>query len=352
MLEILPGKAGSMKKIVLTGSDGYIGSVLAKDLIQKGFEVVGLDTFFFSSCTLGSYLPLYPFIKKDTRKIDDLNLLGVDAVIHLAALSNDPMGEISPELTEEINYKATINLAKKAKESGVSRFLFSSSCSIYGIGKDPIVDENSQTNPLTAYAKSKIASEKELLSLMDDNFCIGLLRNSTVYGYSPKFRDDLVVNNFTVNGIANKKIKVLSDGTPWRPLIDVRDLSRIFIEFLLAEKKVINGEIFNIGFNENNFQVKDLLSEIKRQLKDCDVVYTGEHGTDTRSYKVSFDKFHKVFGHVRQLWHLDKSVNNLIANLVANKFSQKELLEGKYTRIAVLKRLIAEKKLNHNLFWQ
>jgi nucleoside-diphosphate-sugar epimerase len=338
-------------KVLVTGDNGYIGSTLSSLLLSQGFSVVGLDTQFFKDSILGDYDSAYTCIKNDTRKIDDLDLHEFDSIIHLAALSNDPMGDINPSLTEEINFRATVHLAAKAKKQGVKRFLFSSSCSIYGIGKDPVVTEVSAINPLTAYAKSKINSEQELMKLADNDFCIGLLRNSTVYGYAPKFRNDLVVNNLVTNGFATKQIKVMSDGSPWRPIIDVRDLSQIFIEFLKIDAGHINGQIFNIGFTENNFQVKDVLHKIQNVLRDCEVVYTGEHGADTRSYKVNFDKFSETFPSVRQQWPLEASIEDLVSQLKKNKFSVSDIQKGTYSRISVLKNLLASKQVDNNLYW-
>lgn len=335
--------------ILVTGDRGYIGATLAPLLLKKNYKVVGLDTNFFKRNLDVQESLSYKKITKDIRDIEEKDLHGFEAIIHLSALSNDPMGEINPELTEAINFKASIRLARLAKKVGVSRFLFSSSCSIYGIAEKGVVDEKSKVNPLTAYAKSKIEMEEELKKLADNNFCVGLLRNSTVYGYSPKFRNDLVVNNFVTTALAYREIRVMSDGTPWRPLIDVRDLSKIFIEFLKADSRKINGKIINIGFNENNFQVKDLLDEVSHQLPKCSIVYTGEHGKDSRSYKVKFDLFKSLFPDIKQDWVLKKSVKNLITHLKAAEFNKKDFESGKYTRIAVLKRLIEEGKVDKNL---
>lgn len=340
-----------MKKVLVTGDRGYIGSTLVPALLKKNINVTGFDTNFFTKVLGNPQTVKYKNITKDIREIEEKDCYGIDAIIHLSALSNDPMGDVNPKLTEEINYKSSVKLAKIAKKMKVKRFLFSSSCSIYGIAKEDTVSEESEVNPLTAYAKSKIDTEKELMGLADSDFCIGLLRNSTVYGYSPKFRDDLVVNNFAVNAVALKKITVLSDGTPWRPLIDVRDLSSIFIKFLEADAKKINANIFNIGFSENNFQVKKILSLVKKHVFGCKVLYTGEHGADTRSYKVSFNKFKKAFPEIKQKWNLEKSIIDLISVLVSVKFSTKDLSEKKYTRLAVLKKLIEEDKLNKSLYW-
>jgi len=341
-----------MKKVLVTGDRGYIGSTLVPALLKKDISVIGLDTNFFTKVLGNPQTVKYKKITKDIRKIEEKDLYEIDAIIHLSALSNDPMGDINPKLTEDINYKGSIRLARLAKKAGVKRFLFSSSCSIYGIGKQKIVDEKSPVNPLTAYAKSKIKTENTLFTLADSDFCVGLLRNSTVYGYSPKFRDDLVVNNFAVHAVAEKNIKVLSDGTPWRPLIDVRDLSDIFEKFLRIEKNKINGKVINIGFNDNNLQVKDVLEVVQKTIRGCIVEYTGEHGIDTRSYKVSFALFEKLFPEIKQKWPLEKSVKDLIRHLGEAKFSKIDLENKKYTRLAVLQKLMDKHKLDKNLYWK
>lgn len=346
--------------VLVTGDRGYIGSVLVPLLLSKGYKVTGFDTEFFktevisseNSLELSSQALAYHKISKDIRKISENDLKGIDAIIHLSALSNDPMGEIDPNLTAEINFKASVRLAKLAKRRGVKRFLFSSSCSIYGIAKGGTVSEESPVNPLTAYAKSKIDTERELIKLADSSFYVGILRNSTVYGFSPKFRNDLVVNNLVTTALAFGEIRIMSDGTPWRPLIDVRDLSRVFMEFLTADLKKINGEIINIGFDGNNFQVKDIVSIVQKYVPNCKVVYTGEHGKDTRSYKVNFKKFKSLFPKIKQEWTLDKSVEDMVKKLKKASFGKNDFESGKFTRLSVLKNLSSTNAVNSDLYWR
>lgn len=339
------------KKILVTGSEGYIGTVLTNELIRRDYQVTGLDTNFFKDSLIKSGKRNYKLIKKDIRKIDGLDLHEYFSVIHLAALSNDITGDIQPVLTRDINFLSTVKLAKLAKKHGVKRFLFSSSCSIYGIAKNGTVNEKSPINPVTPYAKAKIASERELKKLADSGFCVGLLRNSTVYGYSPNFRNDLVVNNLVTCALAINKLTIKSDGTPWRPLIDVWDLSNIFIEFLEADQRLINGKVFNIGFNENNLQVKDIAYLIKRKLPRCETVFTGEHGNDVRTYKVNFDRFHKAFPQIKKKWPLTKSIENMISKLEEKKFNSEDYYSGRYTRLAVLNRLLSKKIIDKNFYW-
>lgn len=338
-------------RILVTGDRGYIGAVLVPLLLKHKYEVIGIDAGYFNE-ELTPSEARYTIITKDIRHITESDIEGVDAIIHLAALSNDPLGQINPQLTEDINYTASKNLAEMAKKVGVKRFLFSSSCSIYGIAKSAVVDEESPVSPLTAYAKSKIKAERELLKLASSKFCVGIMRNATVYGFSPKFRNDLVVNNLVTSALAFGEIRIMSDGTPWRPLTDVRDLSRIFIEFLTVSSDKINGKIINLGFNENNFQIKDIVKVIKKYLPDCKVIYTGEHGKDTRSYKVSFNRFESLFPNVKQKWTLDRSIKDMIKNLEKIGFGKKEFESGSLTRLAVLKNLLRTNLIDLSLHWK
>ena len=341
-----------MKNILVTGDQGYIGSALVPLLLNRGYNVTGIDTEFFKRTIPSNYkYPKYRRFNKDIRKVEKKDLKEIDAIIHLSALSNDPMGDIDENLTSEINFKSTVRLAEMAKSSNVKRFIFSSSCSIYGIAKKDTVDEKSDINPLTAYARSKINSERELKKMASDKFCVALPRNSTVYGWAPKFRNDLVVNNLITSALSFNQIRIMSDGTPWRPLIDVRDLANIFIYFLKADEKKISGEIINVGFNENNFQVKDLVEEIQKNLEKCDVAYTGEHGKDSRSYKVNFNKFKYLFPDVKQEWTLSKSIKDMIKRLKEDNFGKTDFESGKFTRLVTLNKLIADGSLDKNLYW-
>lgn len=339
------------EKILVTGDRGYIGAVLVPVLLKNNFEVIGIDTNYYKKGITKIFSSkAYKRINKDIRDIGISDLRNIDTIIHLAALSNDPIGELDKNLTKNINFLTTVKLATLAKKAGVKKFIFSSSCSIYGKSTKPIVDEKSKVNPLTEYARSKINSEKELLKLADKNYCVTVMRNSTVFGFSPKFRDDLVINNFIANGIATRKIVLKSDGTAWRPLIDVRDLSYAFLLFVKADVKKINRKIFNVGFNDGNYQIKDVLRIIQKNLKDCEIVLEGENNKDLRSYKVNFNKFLNTFPEYKKEWDIDKSSKDMIKNL-KGKYTKKHLISGAYTRIEVLKNLIGIKKLNKCLRW-
>lgn len=340
----------AIKKILVTGSEGYIGAVLINKLIENGYDVVGLDTLYFQNTKVGPHTQ-YKLLQKDIRKIRLSDLEGIDAVIHLAALSNDAMGELESKLTRSINFKATKRLAILSKKAGVKRFIFSSSCSIYGIADQDTVTEESMPHPLTEYARSKIASEESLQELGDNTFCVISLRNSTVYGFSPAFRNDLVVNNFTTCAFSMGEIRIESDGSPWRPLIDVRDLSQIFIHFLTIDSHKVNKQIINIGYPENNFQVNELVKIVHQRLPKTKISYTGTQ-PDSRSYKVNFQKFQRIFPHIKQEWDIEKSVADLVEGLKKTNFTRDDFLSKRYTRLTTLKKHLKTKKLTKHLYWK
>lgn len=340
-----------MKRILVTGSDGYIGAVLTDYLRRQGYDVTGLDTLYFDDVVLGRYQRPYPLIRRDIRSVSELDVRGYDAIVHLAALSNDATGQLHPAVTEDINLRATIALARLAKRQRVKRFLFSSSCSMYGIRDDTPAEEGSPLCPLTAYARSKAMAEEALRSLADKRFCIGILRNATIYGYSPKFRSDLVVNNLVASALALQRIEIHSDGTPWRPLMDIRDLCDAFIALLYADAGAVNGVSINVGFDENNYQIKQVVEEVRTALPGSRVVYTHRHGADTRSYRVSFQKFKTLFPRITQRWPLKRSIRDMIRNLRMYHFIKKDFVNGRFDRVRELKKLMVQKKLNDTLYW-
>lgn len=340
-----------MKKILVTGDRGYIGSVLVPLLIKNKFEVTGIDTNYFRYTFPGNPILRYKKITKDIRKIEKKDLEGIEAVIHLSALSNDPMGEIDASLTEEINFKASAKLAVLAKKAGVKRFIFSSSCSVYGgKGKVPVTEKDS-LDPLTSYAKSKVDTENFLREIADDKFSPVILRNSTVYGCSPKQRMDLVVNNLVAWAVTTGKINLLSDGKAWRPLIDVYDLSRIFLLMLKSPKELIHNETFNIGSTNQNYLVKDVALEINKKMPKCQITFGIGATFDKRNYRVNFDKLEKTFPDFKFKINLSKSISNLIKEFSKINLTKKEFESDKYIRINRIKKLLVSKKLNKNLYW-
>lgn len=340
-----------IKTVLVTGSEGYIGSVLIPKLLEKDYSVVGIDTGFFANTISVRSKENYTLHKQDIRDIKNIDLSGIDAIIHLAALSNDPMGALDQKLTAEINYEASRALAKKAKKLGIKKFIFSSSCSVYGTAVKDVVDESTMPHPLTEYAKSKIQTENSLQQLADETFQVILLRNSTVYGFAPHFRDDLVVNNLTLAGYTTGVIQVLSDGTPWRPLIDVRDLCDIFT-YMLEDKRHLPAQPVNIGFPKNNVQVKDIVEKIHAALPHTKVSIAHQQPNDQRSYKVDFSLFLKLFPDVQQKWTLEKSIKDMILEFEKNKITLEMFENGKFTRLRELQRLKDDNKLNNLLYWE
>jgi len=334
-------------KVFLTGNMGYVGNVLASILIKKKYEVTGCDIGYYPQNFIEKKISGINLIKKDIRDLTKKDLEGHDAVLHLAALSNDPLGEFNPSLTNEINFLATIRLGKLAKEVGVERFVFSSSCSLYGVNKDT-VNENSPLSPLTAYAKSKVIAESELLRLQDESFCPVILRSATAYGISPSLRLDLVVNNLVCAAITTGFVKLLSDGTAWRPLIHVEDMANAFIQILKSPYDKVSGEIFNVGTNEDNFTVKQIAEFVSEVVTDSKIEYAKNASKDSRSYRVSFDKIQNQLG-FKTKWKLKKGITNIYEIFKAKKLTEKDFNDEKFYRVHYLKWLLKNGTLDSNL---
>lgn len=281
-------------KVLILGIDGYIGVRMADVLLKKGHDVTGIDTGFYREGWLYNGISQLPrIINKDTREMTEEDVRGYDAVIHLADLSNDPLGQQDPELTFEINHKASVRVATLAKKAGVRRFIYSSSCSAYGIATEDFVSEKSDLNPQTAYAKCKVLVENDLKEMADENFSPTLMRNATVYGPSPRMRFDLVVNN--LSGIAHTKgrIDMTSDGTPWRPLVHIEDVCEAFACVLEAPIEAIHNQVFNVGNNNSNYQIKEVAEIVAEVFTGCQISFGNSDG-DTRSYRVNFDKINSL----------------------------------------------------------
>ena len=337
-----------MKKILVTGSEGYIGSVLMPMLIEEGYDVTGLDTCFYSEGNLmNTNLLQYELIQKDIRDITAGDLEGFNAIVHLAALSNDPLGKLDENLTYQINYLASVELAKNARLAGVERFIFSSSCSLYG-ASDKVLTEEDKANPQTAYGKSKILAEEEISALADKNFSPVYLRNATAFGISPRMRFDIVVNSLTGFAKTEGVIKILGDGTPWRPLVHVKDICKAIIYSLQAPAVTIRNQAFNIGSSKENYQIKTIAERIKEVYPECEIEIMAKNAGDTRNYMVSFDKAEKLLK-FKPDYSLDVGIKEIAAAYEKCNLTKLIFDSRLYTRLKQMEYLISEGKLTPDL---
>ena len=329
-------------KILVTGNKGYIGSILVPLLLKPGYDVTGLDSDLYRNSNYGPYKPTeIPTLEKDIRDVQIDDVKGYNAIIHLAALSNDPLGFLDPNLTMDINYKATIKLAKLSKDAGVERFIFSSSCSNYGASGDDWIDENSPLNPVTPYGKSKVLSERDLKSLVSEDFCITSTRSATAYGFSPRLRFDLVLNNLTAWAYSTGMVHIKSDGSPWRPITHIEDISRAFLSILSAPVDKINGETFNIGSTSENYQVRDIAQIVKETVEGSEIEFAKDAGPDVRCYKVNCDKIKNTLG-FQTIWTARKGAQE-VYDYIKNIGLTLEEFEGpRYRRVDTLKKSISE----------
>jgi nucleoside-diphosphate-sugar epimerase len=339
-------------KVLVTGHAGYIGTVLVGVLAEGGHDVVGADSGYFADCVLGEPPPPPPVLAEDIRELTASDLRGFDAICHLAGLSNDALGNLDPELTYEVNHRASVRLAHAAKEAGVPRFVFASSCSIYGVtGSDELVDETAPLKPLTPYAESKVRVEEDLLALADGGFSPVLLRNATVYGYSSRFRADLVVNNLVAWAHISGETRVTSDGTPWRPVVHVEDVAQAFLAALEAERDVVHAQAFNVGSARDNYRVRELAEVVEETVPGAQVVITGETGADPRSYRVDFSKIERALPSFRTNWEPRRGARELYEAF--QRFGlTRERLEADYTRLARLSELTRSGRLDEALRWR
>ena len=324
-------------RMFVTGHRGYIGSHLVDVLKREGHTVVGCDLGLFRGCNWEPIVEPDVDLDKDVRAVGPADLDGSDCVMHLAAISNDPMGDLDPQITFDINRDASIRLAKIAKEAGVPRFLFAGSCSIYGQGEKLDLDENDPLNPLTAYARSKIETEQAVSQLADANFSPAYLRNATAYGHSPVLRIDLVVNNLLASALSYGEIRIMSDGSPWRPLIHCRDIARAFAAFAAAPKEAIHNQAINVGGNSENYQVRDVGDQVQRLIPSAKVVYTGEVGADPRNYRVNFDKLSRHLPDFKLQYNLVSGMEELHRKMVEHGFSKKDFEGDQFVRLRTLK---------------
>jgi nucleoside-diphosphate-sugar epimerase len=339
-------------RILITGHDGYVGAVMAPLLQAAGHELVGLDNHYFDGCDFGAYTPRLRVIRCDIRDLTPAHLQGIDAVAHLAAVSNDPLGNLNPESTYDINHRASLRLAELAKAAGVERFIYSSSCSVYGAASpDDVLDESAGFSPVTPYARSKVLVERDLSALADARFCPVYMRNATVYGVSPRLRGDLVVNNLVGWALTTGKVLMKSDGTPWRPLLHVQDMSRAFLAALEAPRDAVFNQAFNVGRPGENYRIQQVAEIVAAQVPGSQIEFSSGAGPDPRCYRVSFDKLARALPRLELSWNVEQGVSELIAAYQQLRLTQEDLEGGKYLRIKTIAQHISAGRLGDDLRW-
>jgi nucleoside-diphosphate-sugar epimerase len=336
-------------KLLITGHLGYIGAEMVPTLLAAGHEVVGLDTGFYDECDFARPPADVPWLKLDLRSVAPTDLAGFDAVIHLAALSNDPLGDINPELTYDINLHASVRLAEAAKTAGVERFLFASSCSLYGAGGEGLLDEHAEFNPVTAYGESKVLVEQAVSEMADERFSPVYLRNATAYGVSRRLRADIVVNNLVGHAVTTGRVLLQSDGTPWRPLVHIGDITNAFAACLTAPRENIHDQAFNVGRTGENYQIRDVANLVAEVVPDCEVAFSEGASSDSRDYRVDFTKIETALPGYSPTWTLRDGIVELYEAYVAAGLTPDDWRGSRYYRLKTIQALQERGRLDDDL---
>lgn len=338
-------------KILVTGTEGYLGSLLPPLLIERGHEVIGVDTGYYKVGWLYNGTEVTAkTLNKDIRNITAEDLQGVEAIVHMAELSNDPTGQLSPTITYDINHKGSVRLAKLAKEAGVRRFVYMSSCSVYGVATEGDVTEESSVNPQTAYAECKTLVERDVTPLADDDFSPTFMRNATAFGASPRMRFDIVLNNLAGLAWTTKEIKMTSDGTPWRPLVHALDICKAIVCTVEAPRDIVHKQIFNVGDTTNNYRVKEIAEIIADTFKGCKLSF-GDSGADNRSYRVSFEKINTILPGFKCDWNAQRGAQQLFDLFTQIDMTEETFLSRGFTRLKQLEYLIRTQQIDQDFFW-